>query len=145
MKGFRDRSFDILVATDIAARGIDVSGVSHVINFDVPNTPEAYTHRIGRTGRSGNEGKAFTFVTADDRDWVRATERMIGNAIPQEKIDGFELGAGARDSRSNGRGRRPGRRPTDSARSSRSRSPRNRSGRARNGRSGGRANPPSTR
>jgi superfamily II DNA/RNA helicase len=145
MKGFRDRSFDILVATDIAARGIDVSGVSHVINFDVPNTPEAYTHRIGRTGRSGNEGKAFTFVTADDRDWVRATERMIGSAIPQEKIDGFELGAGARDSRSNGRGRRPGRRPTDSARSSRSRSPRNRSGRARNGRSGGRANPPSTR
>jgi superfamily II DNA/RNA helicase len=145
MKGFRDRSFDILVATDIAARGIDVSGVSHVINFDVPNTPEAYTHRIGRTGRSGNEGKAFTFVTADDRDWVRATERMIGNAIPQERVDGFELGAGARDSRSNGRGRRPGRRPTDSARSSRSRSPRNRSGRARNGRSGGRANPPSTR
>ena len=55
MKGFRERSFDILVATDIAARGIDVSGVSHVINFDVPNTPEAYTHRIGRTGRSGNE------------------------------------------------------------------------------------------
>ena len=91
MKGFRDRSFDILVATDIAARGIDVSGVSHVINFDVPNTPEAYTHRIGRTGRSGNEGKAFTFVTADDRDWIRATERMIGDAIPQEKVDGFEL------------------------------------------------------
>ncbi|MBW2275458.1 MAG: DEAD/DEAH box helicase, partial [Deltaproteobacteria bacterium] len=95
MKGFRDRSFDILVATDIAARGIDVSGVSHVINFDVPNTPEAYTHRIGRTGRSGNEGKAFTFVTADDRDWIRATERMIGSSITEEKVHGFAVVPGA--------------------------------------------------
>ena len=144
MKGFRDRSFDILVATDIAARGIDVSGVSHVINFDVPNTPEAYTHRIGRTGRSGNEGKAFTFVTADDRDWIRATERMIGDAIPQEKVDGFELGAGASSS-SNGRGQRPGRRPTGSVRNSRARSPRNRSGRSGNSRSSGRSHSPATR
>ncbi len=95
MKGFRNRSYDILVATDIAARGIDVSGISHVINFDVPNTPEAYTHRIGRTGRSGNEGRAFTFITADDRDWIRATERMIGSPIRQEKVEGFELGAGS--------------------------------------------------
>jgi ATP-dependent RNA helicase RhlE len=145
MNGFRDRSFDILVATDIAARGIDVSGVSHVINFDVPNTPEAYTHRIGRTGRSGNEGKAFTFVTADDRDWIRATERMIGNAIPQERVDGFELGAGASCSRGDDRGRRPGRRSTGSSRNSRSRSPQGRRGRSRNGRSGGRTRPSATR
>ena len=62
---------------------IDVSGVSHVINFDVPNTPEAYTHRIGRTGRSGVEGQAFTFVTGEDVAWVRATERMIGAEIPR--------------------------------------------------------------
>jgi ATP-dependent RNA helicase RhlE len=90
MKGFRDRRFEILVATDIVARGIDVSNVSHVINFDVPNTPEAYTHRIGRTGRSEQEGIACTFVTGVDRAWVRATERMIGKPIPRETVDGFE-------------------------------------------------------
>ena len=72
MQGFRGNRFDILVATDIAARGIDVSGVSHVINFDVPSTPEAYTHRIGRTGRSEQDGKACTFVTGEDAAWVRA-------------------------------------------------------------------------
>jgi ATP-dependent RNA helicase RhlE len=90
MRGFRTRQFDILVATDIAARGIDVSDVSHVINFDVPNTPEAYTHRIGRTGRSEQEGVACTFVTGGDGAWVRATERMIGSPIPRRKVEGFE-------------------------------------------------------
>ncbi len=91
MSGFRSRRFDILVATDIAARGIDVSGVSHVINFDVPNTPEAYTHRIGRTGRSEQEGIACTFVTHDDRGWVRATERMIGSPIQRRQVEGFQV------------------------------------------------------
>ena len=90
MRGFRTHQFDILVATDIAARGIDVSGVSHVINYDVPNTPEAYTHRIGRTGRSQREGVACTFVTSEDRAWVRATERMIGKPIPRRRVEGFE-------------------------------------------------------
>jgi len=90
MRGFRSRSYDILVATDIAARGIDVSGVSHVINFDVPNTPEAYTHRIGRTGRAELEGVACTFVTSDDRAWVQSTERMIGSPIPRRKVSGFD-------------------------------------------------------
>jgi ATP-dependent RNA helicase RhlE len=107
MAGFRGDRFDILVATDIAARGIDVSGVSHVINFDVPNTPEAYTHRIGRTGRSENEGTACTFVTGDDAAWVRATERMIGSPIARRSIEGFEgesieAGSGSRP-RPNGR------------------------------------------
>ncbi len=92
MHGFRTRRYDILVATDIAARGIDVSGVSHVINFDVPNTPEAYTHRIGRTGRSECAGVACTFVTGVDHGWVRATERMIGAPIPHRQVNGFELG-----------------------------------------------------
>jgi ATP-dependent RNA helicase RhlE len=87
MRGFRDRRFEVLVATDIAARGIDVSGVSHVINYDVPNTPEAYTHRIGRTGRSEQEGIACTFVTRDDWGWVRATERMIGAPIQRRQIE----------------------------------------------------------
>jgi ATP-dependent RNA helicase RhlE len=86
MSGFREHRFDVLVATDIAARGIDVSNVSHVINFDVPNTPEVYTHRIGRTGRSEKSGKAHTFVTGEDWDWVKATERMIGQPIPQEHV-----------------------------------------------------------
>ena len=93
MRGFRSRRYDILVATDIVARGIDVSDVSHVINFDVPDTPEAYTHRIGRTGRAERRGKASTFVTADDSGWVRATERMIGSSIPRRKVEGFEPGA----------------------------------------------------
>jgi ATP-dependent RNA helicase RhlE len=81
MSGFRARRYDVLVATDLAARGLDVSGVSHVINFDVPTTPEAYTHRIGRTGRAECTGIARTFVTRDDQAWLRATERMIGAPI----------------------------------------------------------------
>ncbi len=107
MRGFRDRNFDILVATDIAARGIDVTGVSHVINFDVPNTPDAYTHRIGRTGRSGREGRAFTFVTAEDHGWVRATEKMIGSPIAREHVPGFEEEASERRAHSARAGRRP--------------------------------------
>jgi ATP-dependent RNA helicase RhlE len=83
MKGFRSRRYDVLVATDIAARGIDVCSVSHVINFDVPSTPLAYTHRIGRTGRSEREGVARTFVTGQDHEWLRETERMIGGRIPR--------------------------------------------------------------
>jgi len=90
MAGFRTRKFDILVATDIVARGIDVSGVSHVINFDVPSTPEAYTHRIGRTGRAELAGSACTFVTVSDHSWLRATERMIGSPIQRRQFDGFE-------------------------------------------------------
>ena len=100
MGGFRTRRFDILVATDIAARGIDVSGVSYVINFDVPNTPLAYTHRIGRTGRAECEGVACTFVTSVDLPWVKATERMIGSPIPRRKVDGFEADAPVEPKRS---------------------------------------------
>ncbi len=109
MRGFRSRQFDILVATDIAARGIDVSGISHVINYDVPNTPEAYTHRIGRTGRSELDGKACTFVTREDWSWVRATERMIAEPIPRrqvERLTEVEAASGARPARKrNARGR----------------------------------------
>ena len=109
MNGFRQRRFDVLVATDIVARGIDVTGVSHVINYDVPNTPEAYTHRIGRTGRSEREGVACTFVTGADGAWVRATERMIGSAIERKKVEGFEPDPNEKPaprsgSRGNGRG-----------------------------------------
>jgi ATP-dependent RNA helicase RhlE len=89
MKGFRERRFRVLVATDIAARGIDVEKVSHVINFDMPNTVDAYTHRIGRTGRSEREGKGYTFVTADDQALVRAVELTIGTRIPRRTVAGI--------------------------------------------------------
>jgi ATP-dependent RNA helicase RhlE len=113
MDGFRSERFDILVATDIAARGIDVSDISHVINFDVPNTPEAYTHRIGRTGRSERSGVACTFVTSEDRGWVRATERMIGAPIQRRQVAGFDHEADDQPERSgaprgNARPGRPG-------------------------------------
>jgi ATP-dependent RNA helicase RhlE len=91
MEGFRDGTYDVLVATDIAARGLDIAGVSHVINFDVPNTPDAYTHRIGRTGRSEQTGVAFTFVTRDDAEPLRAIERRLG--APIERLDPRTLGA----------------------------------------------------
>lgn len=91
MSGFREGRFDILVATDIAARGLDVAGIDYVINFDPPNTPETYTHRIGRTGRSEASGKACTFVTREDRDWVRDTERVLGSPIPRREVEGFDV------------------------------------------------------
>ncbi|MEE2775507.1 MAG: DEAD/DEAH box helicase [Acidobacteriota bacterium] len=94
MDGFRRRRFHVLVATDIAARGIDVPGVSHVINFDVPSTPDAYTHRIGRTGRAGLAGRALTFLTGSDQAWLHATERRLGARIPQHSVRGFEIETG---------------------------------------------------
>jgi superfamily II DNA/RNA helicase len=90
MGGFREGRFDILVATDIAARGLDVAGVDYVINFDPPSTPETYTHRIGRTGRSEESGKACTLVTREDRGWVRDTERVLGSPIARRQFPGFE-------------------------------------------------------
>ena len=109
MSGFRAGRYDILVATDIAARGIDVAGVDYVINFDPPSTPETYTHRIGRTGRSEESGKAVTFVTTEDRDWLRQTERMLGSKIPRYAmplIDAAEI-ASAKDSEADRRDSQP--------------------------------------
>lgn len=90
LEGFRAGTFDVLVATDIAARGLDIAGVSHVVNFDVPNTPDAYTHRIGRTGRSEQTGTAFTFVTPADAGSVHDIERRLGSAIERRQL--AELG-----------------------------------------------------
>ena len=89
MDGFREGRYHVLVATDIAARGIDVSRVEHVVNFDVPSTPEAYTHRIGRTGRAERSGEAFTFVTPEDEATIRAIERSLGTRIERTALDGF--------------------------------------------------------
>lgn len=89
LEGFKSGKYEVLVATDLAARGIDVHGVSHVINFDVPGHPEDYVHRIGRTGRALKEGDAFTIFAAEDLDHVRSIEKFISKAIPRMKIEGF--------------------------------------------------------
>jgi ATP-dependent RNA helicase RhlE len=94
MTGFRKRQFDVLVATDIAARGLDIEQVSHVVNYDMPNTSDAYTHRIGRTGRAEREGKAYTFVTGGDHSMVREVERRIGASIPRRRVKGIDRGSG---------------------------------------------------
>ena len=95
MDGFRDGKFQILVATDIASRGIDVTRISHVINYDIPSTPEAYIHRIGRTGRASRDGEALTLVTAEDRNTVRAINRTIGSNIEQRTLSTFDYGTSA--------------------------------------------------
>jgi ATP-dependent RNA helicase RhlE len=87
--GFRGGKYDILVATDIAARGIDVSEISHVINFDMPDTADAYTHRIGRTGRACNTGEAFTFIAQADEPIVRQIENILGSRIERRRLPGF--------------------------------------------------------
>jgi len=86
MGGFRAGTYDVLVATDIAARGIDVAAVSHVVNFDLPMTAEAYTHRIGRTGRSELTGRAYSFATPQDREMVRAIEKLLGAPLPRAAL-----------------------------------------------------------
>ena len=89
LEGFKSGKFEVLVATDVAARGLDIASVSHVINYDVPGHPEDYVHRIGRTGRAQQEGDAFTLFTAEELDQVRAIERYISTSIPRHKLEGF--------------------------------------------------------
>jgi ATP-dependent RNA helicase RhlE len=93
MNGFRGGKYDILVATDIAARGIDVSEISHVVNYDMPDTVDAYTHRIGRTGRAAATGEAVTFAVQDDEPLVRDIERVLGKPIERRRLEGFDYGA----------------------------------------------------
>lgn len=95
LDGFRDGIFQILVATDIAARGIDVTRISHVINYDIPSTPEDYIHRIGRTGRATQSGEALTLVTGEDNLMVRAINGMIGSEIEQRMLSTFNYGSPA--------------------------------------------------
>jgi ATP-dependent RNA helicase RhlE len=89
LKGFKSGTHDIMVATDIAARGLDVETISHVINYDMPDTADAYIHRIGRTGRAERTGDAFTLVTPEDTDMVRALDRIMGEPIKRETLEGF--------------------------------------------------------
>jgi ATP-dependent RNA helicase RhlE len=90
LAGFKSGKYEVMVATDIAARGLDIAGVSHVINYDVPQHPEDYVHRIGRTGRAQNVGDAFTIFTAEEVDHVRSIERFIGAKIVRQKLEGFD-------------------------------------------------------
>jgi ATP-dependent RNA helicase RhlE len=89
LRGFRDGKYEVLVATDIAARGLDIANVSHVVNYDVPQHPEDYVHRIGRTGRAEATGDAFTLMVAADIKHVEAIERFIGKRIDRVKLEGF--------------------------------------------------------
>ena len=89
LRGFRDGRTRVLVATDIAARGLDVDLVSHVINYDVPSAPEDYVHRIGRTGRAGNQGRAITIVTPVDELSMRAIERLTGQSVKRVVLPAF--------------------------------------------------------
>ncbi|HVA57875.1 MAG: DEAD/DEAH box helicase [Gemmatimonadaceae bacterium] len=89
---FKHGKIRVLVATDIAQRGLDISGISHVINYDVPQHPEDYVHRIGRTGRAESTGDAFTFMAPDEIAMVRTIERMIGEPIPRISVPGFDFG-----------------------------------------------------
>ena len=89
LRGFKEDKYRILVATDVAARGIDVSGVTHVINYRVPENPEDYVHRIGRTGRAEAQGDAFTLLTADEIDFAKSVEAFISHKIERRKLEGF--------------------------------------------------------
>jgi ATP-dependent RNA helicase RhlE len=92
LKRFKDNELQVLVATDIASRGLDIEELPHVVNYDLPNVPEDYVHRIGRTGRAGASGEAVSLVSAEDRPLLAAIERLIGRRIEQQVVAGFEPG-----------------------------------------------------
>ncbi len=108
INGFRDGRYKVLVATDVAARGLDVRGISHVVNYDVPNSPDDYIHRIGRTGRANARGVAFTFVCPEEGPALYAIERELGNRIPRAEWEGavpLAPAPRARNGNGNGNGR----------------------------------------
>jgi len=94
LKGFKEGKLRALVATDIAARGIDIDGLTHVINFDLPNVPETYVHRIGRTGRAGAAGKAISFCDHEEKEYLRDIQKLIRREVPVEKGHTFEMVGG---------------------------------------------------
>jgi ATP-dependent RNA helicase DeaD len=90
MNNFRHGKFDVLIATDLASRGIDVADISHIVNYDIPDDPEVYVHRVGRTARMGAQGKAFTFVQRDQGEQLTRVESLINMVVPQATLEGFE-------------------------------------------------------
>ena len=119
IKGFRDGKYDILVATNIAARGIDVLDISHVINFDVPDTVDAYTHRIGRTGRAHKTGEAYTLMEPEQEPMVREIEKVLGAQIERRRVPGFDYGSFAPERRPRPESR-PRRKPSNQRRKAQS-------------------------
>lgn len=115
LKNFKQRKTRILVATDIAARGIDISALSHVVNYNLPEVPETYVHRIGRTGRSGNSGIALSFVSAQERGMLRGVEQLIGKNLPVVTDHPYPAKEQASDKKSNNR-RRRGKKPSSGGR-----------------------------
>jgi len=109
MDNFADGHVQVLVATDVAQRGLDIEGISHVINYDVPQDPDDYVHRIGRTGRAGLTGDAITLMTAADLGQVRSIERVLGYALPRISLEGFDYaGAPAEVKQAAGKSNRAG-------------------------------------
>jgi ATP-dependent RNA helicase RhlE len=119
LQGFKDGKMQILVATDIAARGIDIDDLALVVNFDLPNIPESYVHRIGRTGRAGAFGKAISFCDYEEKIYLKDIQKFIGQTVPVESNHPYHValmepltvavGAAASSGRSMGGGRRYGR------------------------------------
>jgi ATP-dependent RNA helicase RhlE len=114
---FKKGAVRILVATDIAARGLDIDSLPHVVNFDLPNVPEDYVHRIGRTGRAGASGMALSLVASEERDLLRNIQKLLGRNIEVQEIPGFKNEASfstdaaptfRQDRRPQGQGRKPG-------------------------------------
>ncbi len=108
---FKQRKVRVLVATDVAARGIDIERVSHIVNFDLPNAPEDYIHRIGRTGRAGASGEAVSLCSADEHKQLQDIQRLLGRTLPASVVQGFEPSAGAAAVRRPAAPRRPHRQP----------------------------------
>ena len=104
LAGFKNKEFNILVCSDVAARGLDVKNLSHVFNFDVPSHAEDYVHRIGRTGRAGQKGHAYTLALPEDGKYLAAIEKLIGKPIPVLELEGFSAGTLSDESPSRGRG-----------------------------------------
>src|SRR6202011_3153240 len=97
LAGFKDGRLQVLVGTDIAARGIDIDALSHVVNFDVPNVPDDYIHRVGRTARAEALGDALTLVSPDEETDLRGIERAVGTRLPRTKLAGFDYSRRAGD------------------------------------------------
>jgi len=111
LDGFRTGSVKILVATDIAARGIDILHISHVINYDMPENTDAYIHRIGRTGRVNKNGEALTFVTSADAAMVGSIERILNKRVERRMLENFDYTLPAPERTYNRQNRRVPRRP----------------------------------
>jgi ATP-dependent RNA helicase RhlE len=107
MQGFRAKRFSVLVATNIAARGLDVRHITHVVNFDVPDVPEEYVHRIGRTGRADAEGDALVLVSPDEERTLARIERQLGKRIARRRLPDFDYNVKPERAASGGKQRRP--------------------------------------